>query len=525
MNLTHTDSPQTPASQPHGSYRALALVVATSALCVVLFNIKTKPASTIVEDSSNSKITRLCVDTEPPGASLLVDGLLAGATPIRVDGLQPGVYSVRLEKEGCQPVALRVDLGRIDTMLTRKMDPLPSGSLSVTIAPEGSEVVLDDDVAGYTPLNLAHVAAGPHQLLVRKTNFDSYASPITIAAGQCGIFSGFGLHDRILEMLEGYLKREPQRVSHYIDLAHYYFVNERQDKAIELFSRALEIDAIPLNFDGPGYPGKTQVSDTQIAQDERLRKSDEQRLLKEIEKHENWPGKDCREFRQKLDQAQELTNISSTSWDWTEHRARIYIANKDFANAAQIYNKHIAALAPKSPDLPRAYAALMRVYLKQHDLNKARAAFDAYYDLYDKDSGAMRLYSETLLKSTNPDRTTNQNERNAIREMAEKSLRRTIEITDTGNAMAQCQADLAGLLADTGRFADAVPLYEKAIATATENADVPAQEDRSLRLADALRKVGRRIEARALYEKLTTSVHAPTRDAAKLALVAIVNDE
>jgi tetratricopeptide (TPR) repeat protein len=520
-----TESPQNKGTL------SVVLIVAVL-VCVFLSHKKQSPTSTApsqapvvntpaVEVPEDNSTPRLCVETEPAGASLLVDGKLAGSTPIRVEGLAPGSYGIRLEKEGCQPLALRVDTGGGKTSIRRKLEPLPTGSLQVSVLPAGSEVVLDGDVVGYTPLTLSKVTTGSHQLQVRKVNFDSYASLINIKSAQPAVYSGFALHDKVLAMLEDYVKREPQRVSHYIDLAHYHFVNDRLDKAVEIFSKAMEVNGTALNFDGPGYPGKANVSDAEMAQDEKLRRDDDKRLIKEIDKHKNWPGKDCREFRQKLDQAQEeaLTK-NGASWEYTDNAAHIALSRKDFEKATQIYRNHIAALGANSPDAPRAYAALLEVSLIQRDLAGARTQFNTMYELFDKNGDAMQKFGETLVKFT--DRTTNRKERDALNQMAEKALRHAIEITDTGPALVDCQTCLGRLLVDTGRAAEAVPLFEKAVASSA--LDVVAQEDRQLRLGDALRKAGRLPEARTVYESLTNSKRSITRDLARLALAAMNND-
>ena len=67
-----------------------------------------------------------------------------------------------------------------------------------------------------------------------------------------------------------------------------------------------------------------------------------------------------------------------------------------------------------------------------------------------------------------------------------------------------------------------MPLFQKAQASA---ADPIAYEDRSLRLADALRKAGKLEEARDLYNKLTNSERAATRESAKTGLIYVDADK
>src|ERR1051325_10750751 len=53
----------------------------------------------------------LRIETEPPGASVLLNGRLAGTTPCELTGLDSGSYGLRLEKEGCNSVKRKLELG------------------------------------------------------------------------------------------------------------------------------------------------------------------------------------------------------------------------------------------------------------------------------------------------------------------------------------------------------------------------------------------------------------------------------
>jgi len=117
-------------------------------------------------------------------------------------------------------------------------------------------------------------------------------------------FEGIELGDKILELLESKVKSEPQRIGHFIDLAHYYFVNDRMDEAVKMFVLAEDITRVPLNFDGPGFAGKDKMSPDEIALEQRLRREDESRLIKEIDKHRSFANKDTRGFRMKLREAE-----------------------------------------------------------------------------------------------------------------------------------------------------------------------------------------------------------------------------
>src|SRR5689334_16871010 len=95
----------------------------------------------------------LIVETEPEGASVIVNGHIAGATPLSIKGLSSGAYVLRLEKTGCTPVNVQVQVsGSGGQRVHKKLPPLALGTLTVKIKPDNAEVLLDNELVGHTPL-------------------------------------------------------------------------------------------------------------------------------------------------------------------------------------------------------------------------------------------------------------------------------------------------------------------------------------------------------------------------------------
>ncbi|HYF52236.1 MAG TPA: PEGA domain-containing protein, partial [Planctomycetota bacterium] len=66
---------------------------------------------------------RLIVRSTPPGASLLVNGRMMGATPLTLDSVPAGSYGLRLEKEGCRPATLNVNVDSSDAVVEQQLEP------------------------------------------------------------------------------------------------------------------------------------------------------------------------------------------------------------------------------------------------------------------------------------------------------------------------------------------------------------------------------------------------------------------
>ncbi|MCY3023335.1 MAG: tetratricopeptide repeat protein [Planctomycetota bacterium] len=472
-----------------------------------------------VEAAPGAAGARLSVVSQPAGASLLLNGRLVGATPVLLDGLPPGSYALRLEKSGCKALCRTIQVGGSGLSLDEKLGALPTGSMVVEVKPAGAEVLLDGELIGTTPLKTDSIPVGAYELLIRKTNYDSYSARIEVVAVEVLTFAGFELKDKVYAMMDGLVKGEPQRLAHYIDLGHYLFVNDRMDEAVDVFCQGLQMMQTPLDFNGPGYSGRDHMSEEEMALEVRLRREDESRFLKELEKHRNWPRKDTRAFRTKLDQAHEiLSQKNVASWQWVETAARMNMRNRNYDRAARLYADHIAA-APNSPNLPQTYVALMEVYLMQRDVVNARAQYDKFYALYQNNDAALLRCGSALYPYQ--DRMGAKG-RQQVLEMSEQALRRALTLVKDQTSRAQCLFDLGAVLNFAGRPKEAVPVFEQSIAA---TADKGVAEERSLRLADALRKAGRIEEAEALYNKLKGSARADIRESAQTGLVYVAADK
>ena len=463
----------------------------------------------------------LNIESEPAGATLFVNGRLAGATPLAVNGLSLGSYGLRLEKQGCKPFNCSVQVIEHTPILKQKLEALSTGTLQVDIKPDEAEVLLDGELVGYTPLKLGHVAAGSYELLIRKTNFDSYSSRIEVSPEMPLSFSGFELNDKIYAMMNSTLKSEPQRVAHYLDLGHYLFVNDRMDESVEIYTQGMEVMHTALNFDGPGYTGSKIMSDDEKMLEKRLRTEDEARFAKELEKHRGWQHKDGNLFRQKIDEAQEQsTRKNIASWAWAERTGQLHVQNRNYDRAARVYTEHIAAAPAGSKDLPLAYVALIQVLLMQRDLPSATENFDKFFALYKDNGEAMRACGGSLY--VYHDHLRKDQDRMKVLQMSERALRRGLELAADPAAKSQCQFDLGTVLIFEERAQDALPLFEQAVAGTQDEA---THEARELRLADAMRRSGRLDDSRTLFNKLKTSARANTRENAETGLNFIEADE
>ena len=126
--------------------------------------------------------------------------LEAGTSPVTVDEVTAGSHIVEARLSGHEAATSRVTIepGRRETVrleMTRSASTAPvaptppaagTGFISVTSDAPGSEVVIDDVVAGPAPLTNHEVAAGQHRLVVRAEGFQPHAPHAGCRSGRLG---------------------------------------------------------------------------------------------------------------------------------------------------------------------------------------------------------------------------------------------------------------------------------------------------------------------------------------------------
>jgi len=476
------------------------------------------PTKTVlrVEDGPQAGGAVLDIASQPSGATVILNGRLAGATPIHLEHAPPGNYCLRLEKSGCEPLCRSVELGAAGLSLKEQLEVLPTGSISVSVNPVGAEVLLDGELIGNTPLKASSMPVGNYELLIRKTNHDSYSTMVAVGPGEALTFSGFELKDKVMAMLEAELRSEPQRLAHYIDLGHYLFVNNRMDDAAAVFAQGMEMANMPLDFNGAGYPGAEHMTAEEMVLEKRLRLEDVSRFQREREKHLGWPHKNIQAFREKLVEDEGMLRQKNVaSWAWVEQAAHWNVRGLGTKpdRAAQLYLDHIAAVGPDALSVPDAYIALMETYLMNREVAKARGVFDKFCNLCRNNSSALLKCGSMIYPKYDRMKPAEQAQ---VLELAQQALRKGLELTKDSTERVKGLFDLASVLSYQGRHKEAVPLFEQCI-SATAN---PAtKEEQSLRLADALFRAKRILEAEALYIKLQRSKNPQIREKANNGLM------
>jgi eukaryotic-like serine/threonine-protein kinase len=161
---------------------ALAAVVLAA---VLTFTLTRSPAPAAPVEGE------LTVETDPPGATLVVDGLVSmvkSPGTLRMLALEQDVR-VRIEKEGREPREVTVRLTRqapsktISVLLPEEQ--AKPGTVTIVTEPPGASVVLDGKPQeGKTPLSLPEVSSGvEHLIRVSLPGYQEEAATVKVAPG------------------------------------------------------------------------------------------------------------------------------------------------------------------------------------------------------------------------------------------------------------------------------------------------------------------------------------------------------
>ncbi|MEH6637523.1 MAG: SUMF1/EgtB/PvdO family nonheme iron enzyme, partial [Halioglobus sp.] len=124
------------------------------------------------------------VDSLPPGASILVDGEVVGATPATVEILAgERQLGLQLPAYASWEQTLEISAGE-PQLIDRISLQAAAGMLELTSIPSAANVTLDGEFQGQTPLSLELSPDRAHRLAVFKPGYRRHTSTVELAAAQ-----------------------------------------------------------------------------------------------------------------------------------------------------------------------------------------------------------------------------------------------------------------------------------------------------------------------------------------------------
>jgi len=125
------------------------------------------------------------VKSTPSNASVFLNGTPKGETPLVIEDLTAGDYSLYVEAAGYYPREedIMVTAG-LTTIVNWTLVPIPTtGNLDITSVPSGANVFLDDDLQGPTPLSIVNLEPGQYTVRIEKSNYQTWNGTFNVTTG------------------------------------------------------------------------------------------------------------------------------------------------------------------------------------------------------------------------------------------------------------------------------------------------------------------------------------------------------
>jgi hypothetical protein len=133
------------------------------------------------------KTGALNIKSTPSGATISLDAVNKGSTPMTITNIMAGSHALILKKAGYTDYKTNVLVvaGRT-TNLSFVMSKLPptTGSITVNSIPAGATILLDGVSKGTTNRTLDDIAPGTHAIVVQKTGYVNNMTNVTVVAGK-----------------------------------------------------------------------------------------------------------------------------------------------------------------------------------------------------------------------------------------------------------------------------------------------------------------------------------------------------
>ncbi len=127
------------------------------------------------------QVASITVNTAPPGASVYLDGILRGKTPLTIS-TNPGTHNLKISLSGYKTIVTTFSLGagQRKTMSYTLQRVVQYGTLKIDSNPQGAKVYIDGTYKGATPLSISSVRAGTHEVKVIKSGYQTWRENVYV---------------------------------------------------------------------------------------------------------------------------------------------------------------------------------------------------------------------------------------------------------------------------------------------------------------------------------------------------------
>jgi len=124
------------------------------------------------------------INSTPSNAKAYLGGAYRGRTPLTISNLRVDKYQIRISKDGYYDWYSTVQVKQnMTAQVFAQLEPM-TGSLYVTSSPRYARVFLDGIERGTTPITIADIEMGWHEVVIIKEYYRAYVEYLYIYAGE-----------------------------------------------------------------------------------------------------------------------------------------------------------------------------------------------------------------------------------------------------------------------------------------------------------------------------------------------------
>jgi hypothetical protein len=152
----------------------------------------TKTISATLNPMPGSTTGWIYVSSSPGGASVTLDGNSAGQTPasgsLKLNTVSVGDHTVALALSGYRSYSSRTSVSsntvtEVSAVLVPEGTSSGKGAMSVSSNPSGSNIFVDNNFVGISPLTTDEITAGNHLVTFKMDGYEDYSTDALVNAG------------------------------------------------------------------------------------------------------------------------------------------------------------------------------------------------------------------------------------------------------------------------------------------------------------------------------------------------------
>ncbi|MBL7077041.1 MAG: PEGA domain-containing protein [Kiritimatiellae bacterium] len=126
----------------------------------------------------------LTLNSTPPGATVVLNGIAKGSTPCTIERVPAGESELEVTLYGYHPFkrTIRLVAGQTENM-TAALEGVPA-TLNIISVPPGARIYLDDEYKGTAPVTVDDLGPGAYRLRAEQKGYDTLTRPVTLARAQ-----------------------------------------------------------------------------------------------------------------------------------------------------------------------------------------------------------------------------------------------------------------------------------------------------------------------------------------------------